>query len=150
MEESEGIIRDPKDYYQELQTMYLDESEINLSNDFEARASLVKLKRLKSDFLGLKREISSDMRSIRNMYLDESILEKPKILGIFSFQKKLNPTEKRKKLITEREKSLIPYKEIVEMVDDYVNQIEDLEKYIKNEALETYSLPKYTKVSKGK
>lgn len=144
----EEMINDPENYYIALQEMYLDESELNLSTDFEARASLVKIKRLKSEILNLRREITKDMRTIRNMYLDESIIERPKILGLFSFGKKLSPTEKRRKLISEREKNLIPYKEIIEMIDDYIRQIEDLEKYIKNEALETYSLPKYTKVSK--
>jgi hypothetical protein len=149
MENGEVMIRDPEEYYQKLQEMYLDDSELNLSTDFEARASLVKIKRLKSDVLSLRREITQDMRTIRNMYLDESIIEKPKILGLFSLEKKLTPTGKRKKLIFEREKSLSPYKEITKMVDDYVKQIEDMEKYIKNEALETYSLPTYTKVSKN-
>lgn len=143
-------IRDPEEYYQSLQEMYLDESELNLSTDFEARSSLVKINRLKSDVQSLRREITKDMRTIRTMYLDESIIEKPKIFGLFNLEKKLTPTEKRKKLISEREKSLIPYKEITEMVDDYIRQIEDLEKYIQNEALKTYSLPKYTKVSKSK
>jgi hypothetical protein len=146
----EDMIRDPEEYYQSLHEMYLDESELNLSTDFEARSSLVKINRLKSDVQSLRREITKDMRTIRTMYLDETIIEKPKILGLFSLEKKLTPTEKRKKLISEREKSLIPYKEITEMVDDYIRQIEDLEKYIQNEALETYSLPKYTKVSKSK
>lgn len=150
MEKGEEIVREPEEYYIKLQEMYLDESEINLSTDFEARSSLVKLKRLKSEVLALRREITRDMRTIRNMYLDESIVERPKILGFFSVRKKLSPTQKRKKLIYEREKSLIPYREIVEMVDDYLGQIEDLEKYIKNESLETYSLPKYTRVARGK
>ncbi len=149
MENGADIIRNPEEYYEIFQEMYLDDSELNLSTDFEARSSLVKINRLKSDVQSLRREITKDMRTIRTMYLDESIIEKPKILGLFSLEKKLTPTEKRKKLIFERKKSLIPYKEITEMVDDYLKQIEDLEKYIQNEALETYSLPKYTKVSKG-
>jgi hypothetical protein len=148
MGNDEDMIRDPEEYYQSLQEMYLDESELNLSTDFEARSSLVKINRLKSDIQNLRREITKDMRTIRTMYLDESIIEKPKILGLFSFEKKLTPTKRRKKLISEREKCLIPYKEITEMVDDYIRQIEDLEKYIQNEALETYSLPKYSKVNK--
>lgn len=144
----EEIVRNPEEYYYMLQEMYLDESELNLSTDFEARSSLVKIKRLKSDVLDLRREITKDMRTIRNMYLDESIIEKPKILGVISIGRKLSPTEKRKKLIHERERNLVPYQEIIEMVDDYIEQIEDLEKYIQNEALESYSLPKYTKVNK--
>jgi hypothetical protein len=142
------LFKDPEEYYTTLQEMYLDESELNLSTDFEARSSLVKVTHLKSDVMKLRREITKDMRTIRNMYLDESIIEKPKILGLFSLERKLTPTEKRKKLLNEREKSLVPYKEIIEMIDDYVSQIEDLEKYIQNEALESYSLPKYKKVSK--
>jgi len=148
MGNDEDIVREPEKYYLVLQEMYLDESEIDISNDFEARSSLVKLKRLRNDVNKLRREITKDMRTIRTMYLDESIIEKPKILGLFSLEKKLTPTQKRKKLIYEREKSLIPYKDIIEMIDNYVKEIEDLEKYIQNEALETYSLPNYTKVSK--
>lgn len=149
MEHGVDIIRNPEEYYEMFQEMYLDDSELSLSTDFEARSSLVKINRLKSDVQSLRLEITKDMRTIRTMYLDESIIEKPKILGLFSLGKKLTPTEKRKKLIFERKKSLIPYKEITEMVDDYLKQIEDLEKYIQNEALEIYSLPKYTKVGKG-
>ena len=148
MKGDEEILKKPEEYYLMLQDLYLDESELNLSSDFKARASLVKVEHLKSDVIKLRHEISKDMRTIRNMYLDESIIEKPKILGLFSLQRKLRPTEKRKKLISEREQNLIPYKEIIELVDDYIKQIEDLEKYIENEALETYSLPNYTKVSK--
>jgi len=148
MADGEDIVNDPEEYYLMLQEMYLDDSDIDISSDFEARSSLVKLKRLRNDVKKLRREITKDMRTIRTMYLDESIIEKPKILGLFSFEKKLTHTEKRKKLINEREKSLVPYNDVIEMIDDYVKEIEDLEKYIQNEALDTYSLPKYTKVSK--
>lgn len=148
MADGEDVVREPEEYYLVLQEMYLDDSDIDISTDFEARSSLVKLKRLKNDVKKLRREITKDMRTIRTMYLDESIIEKPKILGLFSFQKKLTHTEKRKKLIHEREKSLVPYNDVIEMIDDYIKEIEDLEKYIQNEALETYSPPKYTKVSK--
>ncbi|HML05128.1 MAG TPA: hypothetical protein VK426_05070 [Methanobacterium sp.] len=148
MAEGEDIVKDPEEYYMMLQGMYLEDSDIDISDDFEARSSLVKLKRLRNDVNKLRREITKDMRTIRTMYLDESIIEKPKILGLFSFQKKLTHTEKRKKLINEREKSLIPYNNVIEMIDGYIKEIEDLEKYIQNEALETYSPPKYTKVHK--
>ena len=150
MDKFSGAVRDPREYYIKLQEMYLDESELNLSNDFLARASLVKLERLKSEVLNLKLVISKDMRIIRNLYLDESIISKPKILGLIRIERKLSPTKKRKKLLNEREKSLIPYEEILILIDDYINQIEDYEKYIKNEALETYSAPRYSKFTKIK
>lgn len=149
MENHEGEIMDPGVYYEQLQEMYIEESDLNLSSDFEARGTLVKLKRLEHDVLKLKRSISKDMRSIRTMYLDESIIERPKFLGLISIGKKLTPTEKRKKLLAERENNLVPYKEIIEMIDDYILQIEDFRKYIENEVLESYSqIPKYKKVSK--
>lgn len=149
MENNEEEIRGPEVYYNELQEMYIEESDLNLSSDFEARGTLVKLNRLESDVLKLKRDVSKDMRSIRTIYLDESIIERPKILGLFSVGKKLSRTEKRKKLLAERENNLVPYKEIIDMIDDYILQIEDLRKYIENEVLETYSqIPKYKKVSK--
>jgi len=149
MDKFRGAVRDPKEYYTELQEMYLDESELNLSNDFLARASLVKLERLKSEVLELKLVVSKDMRTIRNLYLDDSIIAKPKVLGLVRIERKLSPTKKRKKLLNEREKSLVPYEEIIILIDDYIKQIEDYEKYIKNEALETYSVPEYTKFSKS-
>ena len=149
--ESEEEILNPDAYYQQLQEMYIDESDLNLSSDFEARGTLVKLKKLESGVLNLKRSVSKDMRAIRNMYLDESIIEKPKILGLFSVGKKLSRTEKRKKLIEERENILLPYKEVIDMIDDYIIQIDDLRKYIENEVLETYSrIPTtYKKISKA-
>ena len=150
MENHGEEITGPNVYYQQLQEMYIEESDLNLSSDFEARSTLVKLNRLENDVLKLKRSISKDMRAIRTMYLDESIIEKPKFLGVFSVGKKLSHTEKRKKLITERENSLKPYKEITDIINDYILQIEDLRKYIENEVLETYSrIPKYKKVSKA-
>jgi|GEM_PF-3394247 len=149
MANHEDEIRGPEIYYQQLQEMYIEEDDLNLSSDFEARGTLVKLDRLESDVLKLKRSISKDMRSIRTMYLDESIIEKPKFLGLFNVNKKLSHTEKRKKLLEERENSLVPYKEIIDMIDDYILQIEDLKKYIENEVLETHSrIPTYKKVSK--
>lgn len=148
MEEGEFSINGPEEYYEKLQEMYIDESELNLSSDFEARSTLVKLQRLESDVLKLRREITKDIRSLRNMYLDESIIEKPKLLGLIRIGKELTPTEKRKKLLAERAQQLRPYEEIIEMIDDYILQVEDLRKYIKREALDTHSLPKYTKVKK--
>ncbi|MGB9937240.1 MAG: hypothetical protein ACPK7O_05920 [Methanobacterium sp.] len=146
--DEEYTFRNPEEYYYALQEMYIDESDLDLTSDFGARSSIVKLERLKSDVLDLRLKISKDMRTIRNMYLDESIIKKPKVLGLFSIGKNLTPTQKRKKLIKEREKNLIPYQEIKDMIDDYIEQIEELENYIKTEVIETYSVPKYRKISK--
>ncbi|MCZ3364450.1 MULTISPECIES: hypothetical protein [Methanobacterium] len=150
MENHEEIL-DPGVYYEKLQGMYIEESDLNLSTDFEARTTLVKLNRLQSDVSKLKHSVSQDMRNIRNLYLDDSIIEKPKVLGIFGSGKKLSATEKRKKLEKERENNLTPYKEVIDMIDDYILQIEDLKKYIEDEVLETYSrIPKtIRKISKA-
>jgi len=150
MENHEEIL-DPGVYYEQLQGMYIEESDLNLSTDFEARTTLVKLNRLQSDVSKLKHDVSHDMRTIRNMFLDDSIMEKPKVLGIFSKGKELSTAEKRKKLEKERENNLTPYKEVIDMIDDYILQIEDLKKYIEDEVLETYSrIPKTVrKISKA-
>ncbi len=146
MENREEEILDPTVYYEQLQKMYIEEADLNLSTDFEARTTLVKLNRLKSDVSKLKRSVSKDMRTIRTMYLDESIIEKPKVLGLFGSGKNLSTAEKRKKIEKERENNLMPYKEVVDMIDDYILQIEDLKKYIEDEVLETYSrIPKTVK-----
>jgi len=145
---NETLYQSPEFYYNKLGEMYLDENELDISSDFEARATLVKLKKLEKDLLKLKREISTDMRTIRNMYLDESIIERPKILGLFSIGKKLSKTQKRKKLLFERAKALKPYEEVIEIIEDYILQIDDLRKYIQRESLETYAPSEYTKVTK--
>lgn len=142
----------PEAYYGMLQELYIEDEEIDLSSDFEARATLVKLKRLEKDILKLRREITTDMRTIRSIYLDESIIEKPKVLGLFRLGKKLSHTEKRKKLLHERKRALMPYEEIIVLIDEYLEQIEDLRKYIEREALETYTLSepsKLTEISKN-
>ena len=151
MDSYEEEILDPATYYQQLQEMYIEESDLNLSSDFEGRATLVKLNRLKSDVTKLKQSVSKDMRTIRTMYLDDSVIEKPKLLGLFNRGKELSTAERRKKLVNERESSLVPYKEVIDMINNYIAQIEDLEKYIENEVLETYSrIPKnYKKISKA-
>lgn len=151
MENYEEEILDPSVYYKQLQEMYIEESDLNLASDFEARTTLVRLNRLKTDVSKLKRNISKDMRTIRTAYLDESIIGKPKLLGLFGKGKELSTAEKRKKLEKERENNLTPYKEIIDMIDDYILQIEDLRKYIEDEVLETYSrIPKsYKKISKA-
>ena len=144
--ESHEEILDPGVYYEQLQEMYIKEADLNLATDFEARTTLVKLNRLKSDVSKLKRNVSKDIRTIRTMYLDESIIEKPKLLGLFGSAKGLSTAEKRKKLEKERENNLTPYKEVITMIDDYILQIEDLKKYIEDEVLETYSrIPKTVK-----
>lgn len=150
MENHEEIL-DPGVYYEQLQGMYIEESDLNLSTDFEARTTLVKLNRLQSDVSKLKHDVSQDMRTIRNMFLDDSIMEKPKVFGIFGKGKELSTAEKRKKLEKERENNLTPYKEVIDMIDDYILQIEDLKKYIEDEVLETYSrIPKTVrKISKA-
>ncbi|HEX3014277.1 MAG TPA: hypothetical protein VHO92_08405, partial [Methanobacterium sp.] len=136
--ESHEEILDPGVYYEQLQEMYIEEADLNLATDFEARTTLVKLNRLKRDVSKLKRSVSKDIRTIRTMYLDESIIEKPKLLGLFGSAKGLSTSEKRKKLEKERENNLTPYKEVITMIDDYILQIEDLKKYIEDEVLETY------------
>ncbi len=150
MENHEEIL-DPGVYYEQLQGMYIEESDLNLSTDFEARTTLVKLNRLQSDVSKLKHDVSKDMRTIRNMFLDNSMMEKPKVFGIFGKGKELSTAEKRKKLEKERENNLTPYKEVIDMIDDYILQIEDLKKYIEDEVLETYSrIPKTVrKISKA-
>ena len=150
MENHEEIL-DPGVYYEQLQGMYIEESDLNLSTDFEARTTLVKLNRLQSDVSKLKHNVSQDMRTIRNMYLDESIIDKPKVLGIFGRGKELSTAERRKKLEKERENNLNPYKEVIDLIDDYILQIEDLKKYIESDVLETYSrIPKTVrKISKA-
>ena len=148
MTENEEGCLSSNQYYEKLQELYIEEDELDLSSDFEARATLVKLQRLENDVLKVKREISKDIRTIRNMYLDESIIDEPKFLGLISIGKKLTPTQKRKKLLAERESALAPYEEIIIIIDDYIKQIEDLGKYIKNEVLETYSQIPRKKVTK--
>ena len=146
MENHEDEILDPGIYYKQLQEMYIEEVDLNLSTDFEARTTLVRLNRLKSDVSKLKRNVSKDMRAIRTIYLDDSIIEKPKLQGIFGRGKELSTAERRKKLETERENNLMPYKEVINLIDDYILQIEDLRKYIEDEVLETYSrIPKTVK-----
>jgi hypothetical protein len=151
MENHEEEILNPGVYYEQLQEMYIEEADLSLSTDFEARTTLVKLDRLKTDVSKLKRDVSKDMRSIRTAYLDESIIDKPKFLGIFGKSKELSTAERRKKLEKERESNLTPYKEVIDMIDDYILQIEDLKKYIEDEVLETYSrIPKtIKKISKA-
>jgi hypothetical protein len=143
---------DPEVYYGRLQELYIEDDEIDLSSDFEARSTLVKLKRLEKDILKLRGQITTDMRTIRSLYLNESIIEKPKVLGLFRLGKKLSHTEKRKKLLHERKRALMPYEEIIVLIDEYIGQIEDLRKYIEREALETYTISepsKLTEVSKN-
>ncbi len=48
METHDEEVLDPGAYYEQLQEMYIEEADLNLSTDFEARTTLVKLNRLKS------------------------------------------------------------------------------------------------------
>lgn len=148
MEPDEIIYESPEFYFNTLDEMYLEDDEIDISSDFEARATLVKLKKLEKDLIKLKHDISTDMRTIRNMFLDESIIEKPKLLGLFRVERKLSKTQKRKKLLFERDKALKPYNDILEIIDNYILQIDDLRKYIHREALDNYAPSEYTKVTK--
>lgn len=128
---NEVNIQKPEVYYSILENMYLEN--IDLSTDLEIREAIKKINHHKKDVLDLKREVNHDIRIIRTMYLDESMIDNSKILGVIPINRNLSPIQKRKKLINERDKTMGPYNEIINIIDDYLKQIDEFENYIKNE-----------------
>jgi hypothetical protein len=123
----EDKILKPKQYHKMINELDIENFELKTSSIWETRITLVNLERLAEDLLEIRRSISGDMRAITLKYL-ESHPNPSSFLGL----KKTKGAARRKSLDNKKEKELGPYKKIIQVIDDYLNQIEEIKEYIDN------------------
>jgi len=120
----------PKEYQKMINALDIENFELKTSNALEARITLVNLGRLEEELLEIRRNVSGDMRAISLKYL-ESRQKKSSLLG-----RKTKISSRRKSLDTKKEKEHGPYKKVINSIDDYLKQIEEIKEYIDNLNLE--------------
>lgn len=114
----------PKEYENILNALDIENFELKTSSTLETRLTLVQLERLKEELIEIRRRISGDMRAITLKYLDSN-QKKSSFLGF-----KTKASSRMKDLANKREKELGPYKKIIDIIDNYIQQIEELEDYL--------------------
>lgn len=121
----EKKILKPKQYQKMIRELDIENFELKTSSILEARMSLIGINQLEENLLEIRRDISADMRSIKLKYLGRNH-SKVSFLGL----KKTNAAARRKSLDKKCDGELGPYKKVLYIIDDYLEQIEDIKKYI--------------------
>ena len=117
----------PKQYQKMIQELDIENFELKTSSILEARMTLIGINRLEESLIEIKRGISADMRTIKLKYLDHDY-SKSSFFGL----KKTKTSTKRKSLNNKCNHELKPYNNLLYMIDDYLEQIEGVKKYIDN------------------
>ena len=121
----EEKILKPKQYQKMIQELDIENFELKTSSIFEAKLTLIAIKRLEEELLEIKRSVSADMRSIKLKYIGHDY-SKSSFFGL----KKANVVAKRKSLNNKCNRELVPYDNLLFIIDDYIKQIEDVKDYI--------------------
>ena len=130
MSSTENKMTKPKEYQKMINALDIENFELKTSNALEARITLVNLQRLEEELHEIRRNVSGNMRAISLKYL-ESRQQKSSFLGL-----KSKTSSRRKSLDTKKVKEQGPYKKVLYIIDDYLNQIEEIKEYIDNLNLE--------------
>lgn len=127
MPSSENKILKPKDYQNVINKLDIGSFELKTSSIFEARITMVNLEQLEEALLEIKHCISGDMRAITLKYLDSNH-NHSSFLGL----KRTKISSRRKSLNIKRENKLEHYRKIVNIIDNYLQQIEEAKEYLNN------------------
>ncbi len=122
----ERKILKPKDYEKMISSLDIENFELKTSSILEARITLVSLERLAEDLLEIRREVSGDMRAIKLKYLGHDHT-KSSLIGSLRGTK---ASTRRKSLNDKCDRELGPYKNVLYIIDHYIEQIEEVKKDI--------------------
>ena len=126
MSEVEKKILKPKDYERMVSDLNIENFELKTSSILEARMTLIGIERIEENLLEIKRQISADMRSVKLKYLNYDY-HKSSLLGSI---KRTKVSTKRKSMDKKCNSELKPYKQVLYIIDDYLEQIKDVKEYI--------------------
>lgn len=121
----------PNDYKKMIQKLDIENFELKTSYVFEAKSTLVNLLRLEEYLNEIRRCVSSDMREIKLKYLKSDYLNKSSIIDSLSLNKP-KVSKKRIEMQKKLDRELGPYQNLLDIIDDYLQQIEEVKDYINN------------------
>jgi len=121
----------PNEYKKMIQKLDIENFELKTSYVFEAKSTLVNLLRLEEYLNEIRRCVSSDMREIKLKYLKSDYLNKSSIIDSLSLNKP-KVSKKRIEMQKKLDRELGPYQNLLDIIDDYLQQIEEVKEYINN------------------
>ena len=125
----------PKVYQQQIQDLGIEGLVVSPENTEEALILLDAFEETEKILERIRHNIRIDIRAIRVDYLEKikGIKDSSKVMGLYSKQRPMKEKIKDKRnLIDERDLKIAPYESIEYTVDEYLRQIKDIKKYLKN------------------
>jgi hypothetical protein len=124
----EKTILSPKEYQKMIRELDIENVELKTSSLFEAKTTLVQLLRLEENLHEIRNSVSGDIRSIKLKHLNSGYANKSSLFGL----RRTKISTKRMSMNTKCDREAGPYKHILDIIDDYLEQIENAKNYINN------------------
>ena len=125
----------PKVYQQQIQDLGIEGLVVSPENTEEALILLDAFEETEKILERIRHNIRIDIRAIRVDYLEKikGIKDSSKVMGLYSKQRPMKEKiNDKRNLIDERDLKIAPYESIEYTVDEYLRQINDIKKYLKN------------------
>ena len=125
----------PKIYRKQISEIGIEDMVIDVSSLQKAMETMSKLDDLEKVLDKIKFNLHTDMRNLRVEYMKkiQNVDESSKKKGLFGRKKSVDSIVKKKKTLKkERSANIAAYEIIENLVNDYLNQIEESRRYIKN------------------
>lgn len=125
----------PKIYRKQISEIGIEDMVIDVSSLQKAMETMSQLDDLEKVLNKIKFNLHTDMRNLRVEYMKkiQNVDESSKKKGLFGRKKSVDSIMKKKKTLKKERRANIAAYEIIEnLVNDYINQIEESRRYIKN------------------
>ena len=125
----------PKVYQQQIQDLGIEGLVVSPENTEEALILLDAFEETEKILERIRHNIRIDIRAIRVDYIEKikGIKDSSKVMGLYSKQRSMKEKiNDKRNLIDERDLKIAPYESIEYTVDEYLRQIKDIKKYLKN------------------
>ena len=125
----------PKIYRKQISEIGIEDMVIDVSSLQKAMETMSQLDDLEKVLNKIKFNLHTDMRNLRVEYMKkiQNVDESSQKKGLFGRKKSIDSIVKKKKTLKkERSANIAAYEIIENLVNDYLNQIEESRRYIKN------------------
>lgn len=125
----------PKIYRKQISEIGIEDMVIDVSSLQKAMETMSQLDDLEKVLNKIKFNLHTDMRNLRVEYMKkiQNVDESSQKKGLFGRKKSVDSIVKKKKTLKkERSANIAAYEIIENLVNDYINQIEESRRYIKN------------------
>ena len=131
----QGINMNPKIYRKQISEIGIEDMVIDVSTLQKTMQTMSELDDLEKILNKIKFNLHTDMRNLRVEYIRkmQDVDESSKKKGLFGRKKSVDSIVRKKKALKkERNANITAYEIIENLVNDYLNQIEESRRYIKN------------------